>query len=39
MGNVFKARGKQRRRWRDNIKDTLQQYKLTIKDATTWINY
>jgi hypothetical protein len=34
LANYFKAKGRPRKRWRDDIKDTLQQHGLTINDAT-----
>jgi hypothetical protein len=34
LANSFKAKGRSRTRKRDGIKDTLQQYGLTINDAT-----
>jgi 1,2-phenylacetyl-CoA epoxidase catalytic subunit len=34
LANGFKAKGRPRKRWRDDIKDTLQQYGLTVNDAT-----
>jgi hypothetical protein len=34
MANSFKAKGRPRKRWREDIKNTLQQHGLTINDAT-----
>jgi hypothetical protein len=33
LANGFKAKGRPRKRWRDDIKDTLQQHGLTINNA------
>jgi hypothetical protein len=32
--HVIKAEGRPRKRWREDVKDTLQQHGLTINDAT-----
>jgi cellobiose-specific phosphotransferase system component IIA len=34
LANGFKAKGRPRKKWRDGIKDALQQNGLTINDAT-----
>jgi hypothetical protein len=33
LENCFKAKGSPRKRWREDIKNTLQQHGLTINDA------
>jgi hypothetical protein len=34
LANGYKAKGRPIKRWRDDIKDTLQQHGLAITDAT-----